>query len=156
MRYGILLLLAVVLTASSAHGLFESLSLDYYIDRYNTNIDQAPVILKTILGSEQVEIRVALDNGSLLDLGIETDMGSIISVSYSGIADPSIAIETSEQTIDEVIGSPDPIGAFQQARDRGDIMITANKIPGKIKVSSLLSSMEVLRFFYQRVFALPA
>ena len=79
MKTPILCLLIVLIMVIPACALFESTSLDEYIDRYNYNMDKAPGILKTLLGSENVELDIVLDNGSQFKVGLEVNNGLVVS-----------------------------------------------------------------------------
>jgi hypothetical protein len=53
------------------------------------------------------------------------------------------------QTISQ---ASDPITAFQQAKEAGNITITGNNVVSNLKVNAALSSMDVLKFFYGVLF----
>ncbi|NYT01314.1 MAG: hypothetical protein GKC10_00920 [Methanosarcinales archaeon] len=139
-------LLVVLVLSVSASALFETNSLQSYVDRYNANIDKAPTILKSLLGNEKVEFNILLVNDSILTVGMQTDKGRIASTVDGGFANPSIEVETSEETIERIIKANDPITAFGDARDSGDLVITGNTLTTRLKLASVLSSMDVLRF----------
>ena len=119
MKMLILCSLIVLIIASPACALFELTSLDEYIDRYNYNMDKAPGILKTLLGSEKVELDISLNNGSQFKIGLEVNNGLVVSTTKGGIEDHTILIQTKEDVIQTMSQSPDPITAFQQAKEAG-------------------------------------
>jgi len=140
-------LLIVLAVSISASALFEGNSLQSYVDRYNANMDNAPTILKSLLGNEKVEVNILLANGNIQNIGIQTENGLITTTVDGGFDDPSIEIKTSEETIDKIVKARDPITAFTEARDRGDVVIIGNTLTTRLKLTTVLSSVDVLRFF---------
>ena len=140
-------LLIVLIMVIPACALFEFTSLDEYIDRYNYNMDKAPGILKTLIGSENVELDIILDNGSQFKVGLEVNNGLVVSTTKGGIEDHTILIQTEEDVIQTTSQSPDPITAFQQARAAGRISIKGNNFISNLKVNTALSNMDLLKLF---------
>lgn len=146
MRY-VLSLMAIVLVLQAADALFETKSPQDYIDAYNTNIDQAPQILRDLLGSEMVDIEITMRNGTVYRLGLETLDGRIIQSYPGGIDDYTIKIQTSESTIDQVVSSQDHVAAFKEAKNKGDIKIEAAKLTTRLKIALVLASTDVFKYF---------
>ena len=147
MKTPILCLLIVLIMVIPACALFEATPLDEYIDRYNKNMNRAPGILKTLVGSENVELDIVLDNGSQFKVGIEVNNGLVVSTTKGGIEDHTILIQTEEDVIKTTSQSPDPIAAFQQTREAGSISITGNNFLSNLKVKTALSNMDLLKLF---------
>jgi len=147
MKTPILFLLIVLIIVIPACALFELTPLDEYIDRYNYNMDKAPGILKTLLGNENVELDIVLDNGSQFKVGLVVNNGLIVSTTKGGIEDRTILIQTNEDAIQTMSQSRDPITAFQQAREAGSISITGNNFLSNLKVNTALSNIDLLRLF---------
>lgn len=147
MRAILCILMMLLVWTPSAVALFDTTTPQEYIARYNADIDKAPGPLKTVLGSETVEINITMDNGTYCVLGLEMENGMVVNLSTSEIEDPSITITTTESVIDGITGDPDPVKAFKQARDDGDVQITAPSIFTRLKLDALLSSISVLEFF---------
>lgn len=137
----------------AADALFENTSPQMYIDRYNSNIDQAPQVLRELLGSERVEIDILLNNGTLYRLGLETLKGRVVASYPGGIDDPTITIETSESTIHRVASSSDPVAAFKDAKGAGEVKIEAAKLTTRLKIALVLASVDVLKYFSGVFFA---
>lgn len=152
MKSPLICLFIILMLVVPACALFESPSLDQYITRYNSNVDKAPAILKTLFGSERVELNIALNNGGLFKVGVETNNGLVVRTVKGGIEDPTIQIQTKEDVIQTISHSSDPIKAFQQAKEAGDISITGNNFFTNLKINVALSSMDLLRFFYGVLF----
>lgn len=139
--------MAIVLVLQAADALFETKSPQDYIDAYNTNIDQAPQILRDLLGSEMVDIEITMRNGTIYRLGLETLDGRIIQSYPGGIDDYTIKIQTSESTIDQVVSSQDHVAAFKEAKNKGDIKIEAAKLTTRLKIALVLASTDVFKYF---------
>jgi hypothetical protein len=110
-------------------------------------MNKAPGILKTLVGSENVELDIVLDNGSQFKVGLEVNNGLVVSTTKGGIEDHTILIQTEEDVIQTTSQSPDPIAAFQQAREEGSISITGNNFLSNLKVNTALSNMDLLKLF---------
>jgi hypothetical protein len=131
-----------------ACALFESTSLDQYIARYNSSVDKAPTVLKSLIGNEKIELDIAMNNGTQFKVGMETNNASVVRTVKGGIDDPTIQIQTKEDVTQTISHASDPITAFQQAKEAGNLTITGNNVFSKLKVNAALSSMDLLKFFY--------
>jgi hypothetical protein len=76
--------------AIPACALFASTSIDQYIAKYNSNMDKAPTVLKTLIGSEKVELDITMNNGSQFKVGMETNNAIVVRTVKGGIQDPTI------------------------------------------------------------------
>jgi hypothetical protein len=148
MKLPIICVFIILMLVIPACALFESTSLDQYITKYNSNVDKAPAILKTLLGSEKVELNIVLNNGGQFKVGVEINNGLVVRTVKGGIEDPTILIQTREDVISTISLASDPITAFQQAKEAGKISITGNNFFSNLKLNVALSNMELLRFFY--------
>ena len=123
-----------------------------HIDSYNRNIDRAPEILKTILGDERINLEVSRDNGSTFRVGLDMKMARINKTIEGGWEKPTITINTSEETINNIRLSKEPIVAFEKERDAGRITFQANDLIARAKLMAVLSSTPVLQFGYDIFF----
>ncbi len=89
-----------------------------------------------------------MNNGSQFNVGMETENARVVNVVKGGIEDPTIQIQTKENTMQTISNASDPIMAFQEAKEAEDITITGNNDVSNLKVTAALSSMDILRFFY--------
>jgi hypothetical protein len=144
LRYLMVLILAALILCTIGSALFESNSLQSYIDKYNARMETAPGLMKSLIGNERVQFNIALNNGSPYKVGMNFETG-IITRTVPAFENPSIIIETSEGTISQIIGSKDPISAGQAAIQSGNLTVTGQGIMERIKVSAALSSMDLLR-----------
>ena len=124
MKLPIMCLFIVFMLVIPACALFESTSLDQYVARYNSSMDKAPAVLKSAIGSEKVELDIAMINGSQFKVGMETNNALVVKTVKGGIQDPTIHIQTREEVMQTISQASDPITAFQQAKEAGNITIT--------------------------------
>ncbi|HWQ19288.1 MAG TPA: hypothetical protein VN455_05870 [Methanotrichaceae archaeon] len=146
----LLISLAVILLAISAS--CANAALDYptaqkYVDNYNSNVEAAPAALKELLGSERVELDVAMTNGSTFQVGFEINNAKIVKMYPGGIQSPTIDIGITEDAMNTIGSSNDKVTAFQSAMSSGQVTITSDNLFTKIKLGVVLSSMSVLKFF---------
>ncbi len=145
-----LLSLALLLTFSlSIAGsiTYDLPTMQKYVDVYNGRIDKAPEVLKGLLGSEEVNIDVIKNDGSVYKVGMDVQKARVNSTVEGGLKDPSIVITATESAIDAVRLSEDPIAAFQNQSDLGQISIQGNNMFANAKIEVVLSSAGVLKFF---------
>lgn len=141
-----------MILAVPAQSLFEAVPLEQYIERYNQNINSAPEIVRPLLGSERVQIDITLINSSIMQLGLQTEGGLVVGVVNGGFDDPTIEVFTNERVIQNISSSDDPIAEFSLARAIGDVEVRGNSISSRIRLGLLLSSTDVLGFFYRTIY----
>jgi len=151
MRSALFALLALSMLLVPASDSFDIANMQKYIDRYNTNVDNAPVLLRSLLGDERVDVDLLLVNGTLFEVGFETEGGRIARTVVGGFENPSIVAETRVDVIDRILKADDPIAEFQRSREAGDVVIEGMTWTAKLKLAAALSSMDVLRFFLQLI-----
>jgi len=122
------------------------------VDTYNKNIDQAPAILKGVMGNERIDLDITRNDGSVFRVGLDMVAGRINKTIAGGWRDPSITIATNENTINNIRRSKDPIAAFQKERDQGQITFEASGVLTKVKLEAVLSSTSVLQFGHKLFF----
>jgi len=136
--------LAFALSAPGSAIAFEDIQ--HAVEVYNLGAENAPDILKTLLGDERVQIEISKSDGSVLMAGLETKDGIIVNTTEGEIEDPTIVVNSTEDAITRVFKSDDPVAAFQEANDLGEISIEGTTWKAKAKVKAALSSTAVLRF----------
>lgn len=119
-----------------------------HIDSYNRNIDRAPEILKSILGDEKINLQIARNNASTFRVGLDMVSGRINGTVPGGWDDPTIIIDTSEESINNIRSSRDPIVTFEDEREAGRINFEATDLVARAKLAAVLSSTDVLQFGY--------
>ena len=123
-----------------------------HIDSYNKNIDRAPEILKSIMGDEKINLEVSRNNASTFLVGLDMRSARINRAIEGGWSDPSISINASEEAINNIRMSKEPIAAFKKEKDAGKITFEANDLVAKTKLAVVLSSTPVLQFGYDIFF----
>jgi hypothetical protein len=147
----VVLLIMLSLSVASAVSL-DAASIQSYVDSYNGKIDNAPDVLKGMLGNEQVNVDITRNDGSLFQVGFDVKNAHIDSMVEGGLSDPSIVLTTTESAVANIKGSDDPITAFQNQMDLGQVRIEGENYIAKAKIAAVLSSGGVLQFFYNVFF----
>ncbi len=142
----------LILASSIASALFTTASVQDYVDLYNNRIDQAPGVLKGILGNEKVNIDIIRNDGSVLRTGFVVESARIEDVVEGGLNDSTISVVTTENAIGKIKSSDDPVAEFQKERDLGQVRIEGNNPISSAKINALLSSTSVIDFFYKIFF----
>jgi hypothetical protein len=142
----------LMLSFSIADAAFQSASIQGYVDTYNSRIDNAPDVLKGLLGDERVNINITQNDGSILSTGFVVENARVEDVVDGGIDDPTITVVTTESAINNIKSSDDPIAAFQEERDVGQVRIEGKSLATRVKLDALLSSSGVIRYFYNIFF----
>jgi hypothetical protein len=151
-RFILAIAMLFMLSFSIADAIFESTSAQYYANIYNNRIDNAPDVLKGLLGDERVNINITRNDGSVLSTGFVVKNARIEEVVDGGVNNPSITVVTTESAINNIKNSDDPIAAFQKERDAGQVRIEGKSLTTRVKLDALLSSTSVIRFFYNIFF----
>ena len=123
-----------------------------HIDSYNRNIDRAPEVLKTIMGDERINLEVTRENASTFRVGLDMKSARINRTLEGGWTDPTITIKASEEAINNIRLSKEPIVAFEKERDADRITFEANDLIARAKLKAVLSSTPVLQFGYDVFF----
>ncbi len=118
----------------------------------NSKIDNAPDLLKGLLGNERVNLEVIRNDGSVFRVGFEVEKARINRTVDGGLGDPTITITTTESAIEAIRSSNDPIAAFQNERNLGQVDIQGTNLFTRAKLEAVLSSTSVLQFFYNILF----
>ena len=144
---------AIVLLLGPAHAFtLDMRCVEDNAANYNRNIENAPYLLTSFLGSEKINLNLAKDNGSLLNAGLDMVDGRIEKVIQGGFDNATISFAASERDMNEVIASEDKIATFKNLVDEGKIEIRAEGFWAQAKLKALLSSASVLQFGYDLFF----
>jgi hypothetical protein len=137
---------------SIASAAFQSASIQEYVDIYNSRIENAPDVLKGLLGDEKVNIEIIRNDGSVTRTGFVVEQARIQDVVDGGLEDPTITVVTTESAIDNVKSSDNPVSTFQEERDAGQVRIEGKSFASRVKLQALLSSGSVIQYFYDIFF----
>jgi len=116
------------------------------INSYNSKIDNAPDILKRLVGNEKINIDVIRNDGSVFRVGFVMENARINQTVEGGFSDPSIILTTTENAVNTIRSSDNPIDTFQKQEDLGQVRIEGDNLRTKAKLSVVFSS-RVLQFF---------
>ena len=144
---------AIVLLLGPAHAFtLDMRCVEDNAANYNRNIENAPYLLTSFLGSEKINLNLVKDNGSLLNAGLDMVDGRIEKVIQGGFDNATISFAASERDMNEVIASEDKIAKFKNLVDEGKIEIRAEGFWAQAKLKAVLSSASVLQFGYDLFF----
>lgn len=148
MKITVPIIISLVLLISVSNAVtYTDAGIQGYVNSYNGNIDKAPDILKTLVGNEKISVDITGKDGSVFRLGFVMENGRISQTVDGGMSDPSIVITTTESAVNNIRNSDNPITAFQNERDSGQMSIEAKNPLTGIKVGAVLSTPSVLQFF---------
>lgn len=148
MRYTVVgLLMLFVLSLPLAGASFTDSQVQNYVDTYNQRIDGAPDILKNLIGNERIDLNITSNDGSIFSVGFETQNARVSRTVMGGIENPTIIVSATEGAIERIKASDDPVTAFQEEKGYGQVNIEGTTLVTKLKLSAVLSSLPVLKFF---------
>jgi hypothetical protein len=148
MRYkalGLLVLFVVSLSVVSAS--FTQSQIQNYVDTYNQRVDGAPDLLKGLIGNEMIDLNITSNDGGIFSVGFETQNARISRTVIGGVQNPTIIVSSTEGAIERIKASGDPVAAFQAEKGYGQVNIECTTLVTKLKLSAVLSSLPVLKFF---------
>jgi hypothetical protein len=138
----------ILLCVSLAGAVVDLNNLQKSIDSYNSNIDSAPSVLRTLLGDEKVNATIMLNNSSTVAWGFETKNAKIVRAEKGGIENPTIEVYATEDAINRVENAADPVAAYKEAEKSGEVSVKGNTLGARLKLAAALSSGEAIRFFF--------
>jgi hypothetical protein len=114
--------------SSAENDLFTELSAQMQL--YNDNIDNVPVLVKRLVGSEEIAGKIELNNGSMLYVTLRMTGGKVDEFySYPTSNDPnskfgpSITVESDENTIRDILNSEDPLRTAVEKTNEGSLTV---------------------------------
>lgn len=122
-------------------------NLQNYVDIYNNKIENAPTVLRGMLGNENVDFTILLNNSSTLRWGMEMENAKIVRSVYGGLENPTIEAYTTEGAINKVLDAEDPVAAYKEAEKSGQMRIDGKTIGAKMKIAAALSFGAVIKPF---------
>ncbi|MFB3764385.1 MAG: hypothetical protein ACE14P_03950 [Methanotrichaceae archaeon] len=155
MRYLILIFVIVLMMSlcpQVSAATIDNSTMQYYINIYNGKIDNAPDILKVLVGNQRIDLTITRNDGSVYKAGFVMQNAHISQTVEGGVADPTIVINATEDSINRIRSSSDPISQFQRERSFGGIDIQGKTYTTRAELGIVLSNTEVLKFFYNIFF----
>jgi hypothetical protein len=151
MRYIALVLTFFVVSLSVASGSFTQDQVQNYVEQYNQRVDGVPEPVKSLLtgllGNERIDVNISMNDGSVFSVGFETKDARVARTDEGGVQDPTIIVAVTEGAIERIKSSNDPVATFQSEMSYGQINIEGTNLVTKLKLSAVLSSLPVLKFF---------
>lgn len=148
MRLFIFVLTVALAFAASAPGsAFTFESIQHGAEIYNSGVANAPEVVKALLGDERIQVEITGADGTALMAGLETENAVIVNAVEGEIEDPTIVVEATEDAITRIYEADDPVTAFEEAKNEGEISVRGTTLTAKLKVSAALASTPALRFF---------
>ena len=123
-----------------------------YVNTYNNQIDNVPTVIKSMLGSEKINMIITRENGSVFLVGMDMVSARIERTVEGGISDPTIIVTTTQSALNEVGKSEDRIAAFKKQTDAGQIRFEGKSWLADAKIKAVLSSTSFLQFGYSLFF----
>ena len=136
--------------------LFTSLSVAYalnfdnmniYGDMYNKKIGNAPEVLRSMVGDENVEFTISLNNGSTMQWWMELEKAKIVRSGYGGLEDATIEVTATEAALNNVLHAENPVAAYQEAEKSGQMAIDGKTFKSGIKITAALNLGSVMNSF---------
>lgn len=90
-KFVLILTLALAASAPASALTFESLQ--HGVDLYNSGMENAPGVVKTLLGDERIQIEVTRPDGTALVAGLETEKAVVVNLTAGEINNPTIVVE---------------------------------------------------------------
>ena len=109
-------------------------------------------VLKSMLGSEKINLIITRDNGSVFRVGMDMVSARIERTVDGGYSDSTIIITTTQSALNEVGKSKDRIAAFKKQTDAGQIRFEGKSWLADAKIKAVLSSTSFLQFGYSLFF----
>jgi hypothetical protein len=104
-----------------------------YANIYNHLINNAPQFVKGLIGNATIDLNITMSNGKMHHTGFEMENAWISRIVEGGISDPSISVNATEDAVNRVLCSNDPMTVFNQEMNSGDISIKMHDANGKVK-----------------------
>ncbi|MHC1595193.1 MAG: hypothetical protein ACXQT2_07795 [Methanotrichaceae archaeon] len=145
-----------VAAASNASGTSIDFELiQHGVEFYNASMenapDNAPDLVKSLLGDERIEINIIRENGTILAAGLYMENALVVKTIEGEMDSPTVVIEGTEDAITRIPGAEDPVKVFQQAWNDDEISITGKTFKAKFKIAAALSSTTLLEFLADMV-----
>ena len=144
-------LLMVLISFADAFS-FDMTTTQKYVNTYNNQIDNVPTVIRSMLGSEKINMIITRENGSVFHVGMDMVSARIERTVEGGISDPTIIVTTTQSALNEVGKSKDRIAAFRELTDAGQIHFEGKSWLADANIKAVLSSTSFLQFGYSLFF----
>ena len=121
--FAILLVISLSLSASIASAVIDNGTVQYYADIHNSMINNAPQFVKNLAGNATIDLNVTMNNGSIYRTGFEMKNAQVSKIIGGGVSYPLVSINATEDAVNKITSSNDPLSAFMQEMSNGGIAI---------------------------------
>ncbi len=129
--------------SSTASAFIDDATVQYYVSIHNSMIDKAPQFIKDITGNETIDFNITRNDGSIYRTGLEMKNAHVSKIDKGGISNPTVSINATEDAVNRIIRSTDPLVTFMQELNSGGLAIQMHNLHDKGKGCPFLG----LQFF---------
>jgi geranylgeranyl reductase family protein len=105
---------------------------------FNDQINKVPEFLRSLLGTERINLKIILENGNIIRTGFKLENGKIMGATKGGLRNPTVILTATEWAMRRIEGSCDPLAALQKERRLGGIAIVGRNTGSQWKLNVLL------------------
>ncbi|MFH0978812.1 MAG: hypothetical protein V1837_05925 [Candidatus Woesearchaeota archaeon] len=103
------------------------------MEGYNSNIDNVPGFVKSIIGTERINCHISLDDGSTLNVMATSSKGKLESLDFGELENATMIVKTSEATISKITSADNPITELKKALSDKEITYEPQGFMKKVK-----------------------
>lgn len=108
---------------------------------------ELPGFVKTLFGNERINIKLTINEGQEIVLGLVTEDGKFKQIKIGAVEKPTLNVYGTDKVINEIKDSDNPLAAFRKALDEEKIKYSAIGITKKIKFGVISFSLRVASWF---------
>jgi hypothetical protein len=119
----LMLILTALIPVASADVVSD---LDIKVNEYNENAENLPSFLKSLLGDEVIKLVIMTNDGEDIYIKAVTEDAYVTvfeEIDENTDIDENIIIGTSEDTVQSILNSEEPLTTFLDAKDKDEIII---------------------------------
>jgi geranylgeranyl reductase family protein len=105
---------------------------------FNDQVNRVPEFLRSILGTERINLKIILENGNIIRTGFKLENGKIAGAAKGGLRNPTVILTATERAMRRIERSRDPLAALQKERRIGGIAIVGRNTGSQLKLNVLL------------------
>ena len=105
---------------------------------FNDQVNRVPEFLRSILGTERINLKIILENGNIIRTGFKLENGKITGAAKGGLRNPTVILTATERAMRRIERSRDPLAALQKERRIGGIAIVGRNTGSQLKLNVLL------------------
>lgn len=113
-------------------------------DKYNSDLDKVPGIIKTVTGSERANLHISYPDGDEDIIGLVMKDGKVESIADGPVENPTLNIYTNNKVVDNILNSKEPFVELGKAVARKEINFSGVDTISKIKFWFLKILLSIL------------